>query len=111
MPLAAYNIPELKGKTLVLNFDVIARIYLNEITSWNDSRIRDLNSADVAAVLPNKPIVVGVQTVASAITKVFTTVLNQTVPDWSVVRTCNRAHTHACTPTHARTHAPNRNYD
>jgi ABC-type phosphate transport system substrate-binding protein len=102
VPLAAYNIPELKGKSLVLNFDVIARIYLGEITSWNDSRIRDLNSADVAAVLPNKPIVVVVQTVASAITKVFTTVLNQTVPDWSVVRTrvTWRAHTYTHTHTH-----------
>ncbi len=82
-------VPELNGKQLVLTFDVIAKIYLNEITTWDDPRIKAINSADVADVLPSQPITVTFQTVASAATTVITAMLNATVPGWSsAVRTC-----------------------
>jgi hypothetical protein len=80
---AAYNIPQLAGLELVLDFDTIARIYLNEITMWDDPRIQALNSAEVVAVLPSQPIYVITQSVATGLTSLFTTVLNATVPDFA----------------------------
>jgi ABC-type phosphate transport system substrate-binding protein len=55
-------------------------IYLNQITMWNDQRIKDLNPAATAAALPNAPIVVITSSVASDLTQLFTTVLARTVP-------------------------------
>jgi phosphate transport system substrate-binding protein len=81
--LSGYYIPELEGLELVLDFDTIARIYLNEITTWNDSRIQDLNSPAVAAALPGKSIIVIIQSTAAGLTELFTTVLNATVPDFA----------------------------
>lgn len=80
---AAYNIPQLAGLELVLDFDTIARIYLNEITMWDDPRIQALNSAEVVAALPSQPIYVITQSVATGLTSLFTTVLNATVPDFA----------------------------
>jgi ABC-type phosphate transport system substrate-binding protein len=79
----AYNIPELEGLELVLDFDTVARIYLNEITMWNDPRIQALNSAEVVAALPSQPIVVVTQSIAAGTTSVFTTALSATVPDFA----------------------------
>ncbi len=82
-------VPELNGKQLVLTFEVIAKIYLNDITTWDDPRIKAINSADVANALPSQPITVTFQTVASAATVLITAMLNATVPGWSsAVRTC-----------------------
>jgi hypothetical protein len=80
---AAYNIPQLAGLELVLDFDTIARIYLNEITMWDDPRIQALNSAEVVAALPSQPIYVITQSVATGLTSLFTTVLNATVSDFA----------------------------
>jgi len=79
----AYNVPELKGMELVLDYDTIAQIYTNDLTMWNDQRIKDLNTAHVAAALPAKPIVVVTQSISSAVTRLFTTLLNATVPDFA----------------------------
>jgi hypothetical protein len=78
-----YNIPELAGLTLVLDFDTIARVYLNEITLWNDTRIKNLNSPEVAAALPSRPIIVITQSSATGLTNLFTTVLDAMVPDFA----------------------------
>lgn len=67
----------------MLDFDTIARIYLNEITMWDDPRIQALNSAEVVAALPSQPIYVITQSVATGLTSLFTTVLNATVPDFA----------------------------
>lgn len=79
----AYNVPELKDKTLVLDFTTIAGIFLNNVTRWNDQRIKDLNSADVAAALPDEEIIVVTHNVSSAYTQLFTQLLSQTVPEFA----------------------------
>jgi ABC-type phosphate transport system substrate-binding protein len=76
-------VPELKDKTLVLDFTTIAGIYLNNVTRWNDQRIKDLNSADVAAALPDEEIIVVTHNVSSAYTQLFTQLLSQTVPEFA----------------------------
>ncbi len=75
--------PELKDKTLVLDFATIAGIFLNNVTRWNDQRIKDLNSADVAAALPDEEIIVVTHNVSSAYTQLFTQLLSQTVPEFA----------------------------
>jgi ABC-type phosphate transport system substrate-binding protein len=66
--------------TLVLDFETIASIYLNEITMWNDPRIQAINSPEVAAALPAQPITVITQSISSAITQLLTEMLSATVP-------------------------------
>lgn len=68
------------GLELVLDFNTIALIYLNQITMWTDQRIKDLNSAATVAALPDAPIVVITSSVASDLTQLFSTVLARTVP-------------------------------
>jgi phosphate transport system substrate-binding protein len=75
----AYNLRELDGLELVLDFDTIAAIYMAEITQWNDARIKAINSPAVANVLPAKSIVVVTQTTSSDITQLFTTMLSAKV--------------------------------
>jgi hypothetical protein len=77
---AGYNVPEVNNMTLVLDFETIASIYLNEITVWNDPRIQAINSPEVAAALPAQPITVIMQSISSAITQLLTEMLSATVP-------------------------------
>jgi ABC-type phosphate transport system substrate-binding protein len=65
---------------LVLDWDTIAAIYINDLTMWDDDRIKALNSPQVAAALPSQPIIVITQSMVSAVTSVFTTVLSAKVP-------------------------------
>jgi len=78
--MTGYNLPELAGMELVLDFDTIAAIYLNNITMWDDDRIKALNSPQVAAALPSTPIIVVTQSLATVITTLFTRVLSAKVP-------------------------------
>jgi ABC-type phosphate transport system substrate-binding protein len=78
--MTGYNLPELAGMELVLDYDTIAAIYLNNITMWDDDRIKALNSPQVAAVLPSTPIIVVTQSLATVITTMFTLVLSAKVP-------------------------------
>lgn len=80
---SGYNIPELAGNYLVLDCETLAAIYLNSITMWNDSRIKSINSPVVAALLPAQPIVVVTLSESSAITQLFTYMLNATVPSFA----------------------------
>lgn len=81
--MLAYNVPELAGKELVLSFDTIAQIYLGNITFWNDSRIKEINSIDVADALPPEPIRVIVVNISNAYTQLFTELLSETVPEFA----------------------------
>jgi ABC-type phosphate transport system substrate-binding protein len=47
------------------------------------TRIKALNAPEVANALPSQPIRVVIQSVASAITTLFTTMLNDTVPKFA----------------------------
>lgn len=82
--MAAYNIPELlaAGYNLVLDAEVVALIYLNNITMWSDQRIKDINEPAVAALLPARPIVVITENQTS-INAIFTKWLSELVPSWS----------------------------
>jgi hypothetical protein len=82
-PPKGYNIPELQGQRLVLDCNTLAQIYLNNITMWNDSRIKAINTAKVAGLLPAQPIVVITLSESSAITQLFTYMLNATVPSFA----------------------------
>jgi phosphate transport system substrate-binding protein len=48
------NLPELAGKPIKLNGDILADIYQGAITTWNHSQIAGANAG---LALPNKPIV------------------------------------------------------
>jgi ABC-type phosphate transport system substrate-binding protein len=76
-------LPELANETLglVLDADVIAAIYLNQLTMWNDSRIQTLNP-DLAARLPGRSIKVVLEN-GTAVQELFTYWLNASVPSWS----------------------------
>jgi ABC-type phosphate transport system substrate-binding protein len=76
---SGYNIPQLGSNRLVLNCETLAAIYQNKITMWNDTHIKKINSPAVAALLPAQPIVVVVLTESSAVTQLFTYMLNATV--------------------------------
>ena len=79
--------PELKGLTLVLNFDTIAAIYLNTLTMWNDARIKAINSPEVAAALPAQPITVITSSDSSAPEQLFTYMLSAEVPEFNATVT------------------------
>jgi phosphate transport system substrate-binding protein len=68
-----YNLPEVK-EPLVLNGEVLARIYLREITKWDDPAIKTLNPT---APLPTKDIVPVYRAESSGTTNIFTEYLSK----------------------------------
>ena len=74
-----YNIP---GVTQQLKFtgDLIAGIFLGQITTWNDSRIAAVNPG---VTLPNQDIVVVHRSDGSGTTYIFTDYLSKVSGDWS----------------------------
>jgi phosphate transport system substrate-binding protein len=74
----AYNIKGVTS-TLTFNADIVAGIYSGTITSWNDSRIANLNP-DVK--LPDLPINVVHRSDGSGTTFIFTTFLSAVSSDW-----------------------------
>lgn len=77
----AYNIPELGGDTaLNLTGEVIAEIFLGNITTWDDPAIADLNP-DVQ--LPGSEITVVHRSDGSGTTEIFTTYLTAISQAWS----------------------------
>lgn len=72
--VVTYNVPELSGKQLRLDGEVLAKIYLGEIRYWDDPAIKKLNP-DVAGLLPHKEIVAVHRSDASGTTQIFTTFL------------------------------------
>lgn len=60
---------------LNLTLDIWAAIYLNQITTWNDIRIQEINPL-YASILPNRSIVVVLNTNPSTLTRIITLVLS-----------------------------------
>jgi phosphate transport system substrate-binding protein len=72
----AYNLPGVD--TLVLNPEVAAKIFLGQITTWNDAAIAALNSG---VTLPSTPIKVFFRSDESGTTENFEKYLSATAPD------------------------------
>jgi len=74
-----YNIP---GVTAQLRFtgDVLAGIFLGQITKWNDSRLTALNPS---VSLPDQDIVVAHRSDGSGTTYIWTDYLSKVSSDWS----------------------------
>lgn len=73
----AFNVDGLDS--LTLDHDTIARIYLGQITKWNDPAIAALNAG---ASLPDEPIIVAHRSDASGTTNGFTTYLDHDSASW-----------------------------
>jgi phosphate transport system substrate-binding protein len=75
----AYNVPGV-GPGIHLTGDVLAEIYLGQITNWNDSRITGLSPG---TTFPNLPITTFHRSDGSGTTNIFTTYLSQISGDWA----------------------------
>lgn len=77
----AYNVPGLEGQdSLNLTGEVIADIFLGEITNWSDPAIQELNP-DVQ--LPDAEITVAHRSDGSGTTEIFTTYLANVSEAWA----------------------------
>ncbi|HVN47268.1 MAG TPA: phosphate ABC transporter substrate-binding protein PstS [Bacteroidota bacterium] len=75
-----YNLPE-AGKDLRLTPDVLAQIYLGQITNWSDAKIKAVNPEKN---LPNKSIIVIHRSDGSGTTNIFTDYLKKISKTWAV---------------------------
>lgn len=73
------NLPGLQGARLQLTGEMIGRIYLGEVTLWNDKALRDLNPG---LKLPGLPITVVHRADGSGTTWLFTQYLTRSCPAW-----------------------------
>lgn len=76
--VVAYNVPGV-ASGLKLSQDALARIYLGEITKWNDPAIVSLNAG---VKLPADSVTVVYRTDGSGTTSIFTSYLAAVSPDW-----------------------------
>ncbi|MHB9025023.1 MAG: phosphate ABC transporter substrate-binding protein PstS [Armatimonadota bacterium] len=74
-----YNVPGV-AKGLRLSADVIANLFLGNITQWNDKRIAALNPK---VKLPNLPVVIAHRSDGSGTTSIFTDYLATVSPAWA----------------------------
>ncbi|MCM2294256.1 phosphate ABC transporter substrate-binding protein PstS [Allorhizobium sp. BGMRC 0089] len=74
-----YNIEGVKPGELVLDGKTIEKIYMGQITKWNDKEIQDLNKG---IKLPDQPIVVVHRADGSGTTFNFTNYLSKISPEW-----------------------------
>jgi phosphate transport system substrate-binding protein len=74
----AYNVPGVKAE-LKFTPQIIAGIYLGQITTWND---KALSAANPGVSLPSTPIVVVHRSDGSGTTFVFTDYLSKISPEW-----------------------------
>lgn len=79
------NLPGVPAGELHLSPELIARIYLGQITRWNDGQIADLNEA-LRGKLPNLPIRPIARTDSSGSTFAFTYYLNARSAGWKQAR-------------------------
>jgi len=75
-----YNLPELKDKSLVLDGEAVCKIYLGEIKTWNDPKLKALNPE---VSLPNKPITPVYRSDGSGTTAIFTHYLSNVCTKWA----------------------------
>ncbi len=73
-----YNLPSV-GEGLRLTPEVLAGIYLGDITTWNDSKITSINPGKN---LPSEPILVAHRSDGSGTTNIFTDYLSKVSPEW-----------------------------
>ena len=73
------NLDGIKPGELVLDGPTLAKIFLGEITSWDDAAIKTLNPS---AKLPTQAIVVVHRSDGSGTTFIFTDYLSKASPDW-----------------------------
>lgn len=74
----AYNVPGVPAH-IHLNGDIIAKMFLGTIKTWNNPAIVTLNPGKT---FPATPIVVAHRSDGSGTTNIFTTYLSQVSPDW-----------------------------
>lgn len=74
----AYNVPQVKEE-LKFTSQILAGIYLGQITKWNDKAIAGANPG---VSLPNKDIIVVHRSDGSGTTFVFTDYLSKVSPEW-----------------------------
>ena len=74
-----YNIPEVPEKGLLLTGEIVAKIFMNEITTWNDPAITSINPN---LNLPDKKIASVHRSDGSGTTFIFTDYLSVVSPDW-----------------------------
>jgi len=74
-----YNVPGLP-KGLKLTSDLLAKIFLGEITKWNDGAIKKLNPG---MKIPDLAINVAHRSDGSGTTNIFTDYLTKVSPDWA----------------------------
>ncbi len=77
--VAAYNIPEVPESGLNLTGQILADIFLGEITKWNDPRIVELNPG---VSLPDADIVTVHRSDGSGTTFIWTDYLSAVSPEW-----------------------------
>ena len=73
-----YNLPDLK-EPLKLSSPTLAAIYMGEIKTWQDPRIKKDNAG---VTLPKDPVVVAHRSDGSGTTNIFTTYLTAVSPAW-----------------------------
>ena len=76
--VATYNLPEISAD-LKLPPDVLAGIFLGEVTKWNDAKIAAVNKD---RTLPNKPIIVVHRSDGSGTTFIFVDYLTKVSETW-----------------------------
>lgn len=76
----SYNLPA-AGKDLKISPDVLAGIYLGQITNWNDSKIAAINPGKS---LPDQSIIVAHRSDGSGTTNIFTDYLVKVSKTWAV---------------------------
>ena len=74
-----YNIPEVPEKGLKLTANAVSKIFLGEVTKWNDPVIADENPG---LNLPDKNIVSAHRSDGSGTTFIFTDYLSTVSPAW-----------------------------
>jgi len=73
------NLPGIKAGQLTFDGPTIARVFLGEITKWNDPAIAKLNPG---VTLPNTPIAIVHRSDGSGTTFIWTNYLSKVSPDW-----------------------------
>ena len=74
--------PSLAAASLTLSRAVLTKIFMGDVTMWNDPRVSALNP-DLAPFLPNATICVFLHTGTSSATHVLTTLMSQVSSDWA----------------------------
>jgi phosphate transport system substrate-binding protein len=77
--VAIYNAPGITSGTLKLTGDVLAKMFMGEITKWNDAQIAALNPG---VKLPAENVTVSHRADGSGTTATFTEYLSEVSPAW-----------------------------